>query len=170
VRLTFQSVIEEIVCGELAAIQEPALPAVCAAPGTWPAFPPEQTGIRRDESEEASLSMGQLPQVVSRQEWLAARKRLLAEEKELTRARDRVNADRVACRWFGWTSRTRSKARRQVSDAQLAHLEQAHHGAGQRLVSAMPPPALILMVREAVGSLATPFRCTWPAGASSWSR
>ncbi len=68
-RLTFQSVIEEIVCGE-------------------------QTGIRRDESEEASLSMGNLPQVVSREEWLAARKKLLEEEKELTRARDRVNADR----------------------------------------------------------------------------
>jgi predicted dithiol-disulfide oxidoreductase (DUF899 family) len=32
--------------------------------------------------------------VVSRQEWLAARKALLAKEKELTRARDRVNADR----------------------------------------------------------------------------
>ena len=37
---------------------------------------------------------GQLPEVVSREEWLAARKELLAKEKELTRARDRVNADR----------------------------------------------------------------------------
>jgi len=35
-----------------------------------------------------------LPEVVSRAEWTAARMRLLAEEKELTRARDRVNADR----------------------------------------------------------------------------
>ena len=35
-----------------------------------------------------------LPPVVSRDEWLAARKKLLAEEKELTRARDRVNAGR----------------------------------------------------------------------------
>jgi len=34
------------------------------------------------------------PSVVSRDEWLAARKELLAKEKELTRARDRVNADR----------------------------------------------------------------------------
>jgi predicted dithiol-disulfide oxidoreductase (DUF899 family) len=34
------------------------------------------------------------PQVVSRDEWLAARKRLLAKEKELTRARDEVNAER----------------------------------------------------------------------------
>jgi len=39
-------------------------------------------------------TMENLPEVVSREEWLAARLRLLAEEKELTRARDRVNADR----------------------------------------------------------------------------
>ncbi|MCI3278150.1 DUF899 domain-containing protein [Streptomyces cylindrosporus] len=38
--------------------------------------------------------MENLPEVVSREEWLAARKELLAEEKELTRLRDRVNADR----------------------------------------------------------------------------
>jgi len=35
-----------------------------------------------------------LPQVVSREEWLAARTALLAREKELTRARDALNADR----------------------------------------------------------------------------
>ena len=35
-----------------------------------------------------------LPQVVSPEEWLAARKELLVKEKELTRARDQVNADR----------------------------------------------------------------------------
>jgi predicted dithiol-disulfide oxidoreductase (DUF899 family) len=35
-----------------------------------------------------------LPEVVSREEWTAARKALLAEEKDLTRNRDRVNADR----------------------------------------------------------------------------
>jgi predicted dithiol-disulfide oxidoreductase (DUF899 family) len=35
-----------------------------------------------------------LPEVVSPEEWLAARKDLLAKEKEATRARDRVNADR----------------------------------------------------------------------------
>ncbi|MGH8986012.1 MAG: DUF899 domain-containing protein [Acidimicrobiia bacterium] len=35
-----------------------------------------------------------LPQVVSRDEWLAARKELLAKEKELTRARDALTADR----------------------------------------------------------------------------
>ena len=39
-------------------------------------------------------TMGNLPEVVSREEWLAARKELLVKEKELTRARDRVNADR----------------------------------------------------------------------------
>jgi predicted dithiol-disulfide oxidoreductase (DUF899 family) len=35
-----------------------------------------------------------LPQVVTRDEWLVARKELLAEEKELTRRRDALNADR----------------------------------------------------------------------------
>lgn len=35
-----------------------------------------------------------LPEVTTRQEWLLARKELLAREKELTRARDRLNADR----------------------------------------------------------------------------
>jgi predicted dithiol-disulfide oxidoreductase (DUF899 family) len=33
-----------------------------------------------------------LPEVVSREEWLEARLRLLAEEKELTRRRDALNA------------------------------------------------------------------------------
>lgn len=35
-----------------------------------------------------------LPEVVSRQEWLAARLRLLEQEKELTRRRDGLNAER----------------------------------------------------------------------------
>jgi predicted dithiol-disulfide oxidoreductase (DUF899 family) len=35
-----------------------------------------------------------LPQVVSREQWLAARTQLLAREKELTRARDALSADR----------------------------------------------------------------------------
>ena len=39
-------------------------------------------------------TMGNLPEVVSRAEWDAARRELLAKEKELTRARDRLNADR----------------------------------------------------------------------------
>jgi predicted dithiol-disulfide oxidoreductase (DUF899 family) len=38
--------------------------------------------------------MENLPEVVSREEWLAARHELLAKEKELTRARTRLNADR----------------------------------------------------------------------------
>jgi predicted dithiol-disulfide oxidoreductase (DUF899 family) len=38
--------------------------------------------------------MRNLPEVVSREDWLVARKELLAKEKELTRLRDRVNADR----------------------------------------------------------------------------
>src|SRR3954449_3563435 len=35
-----------------------------------------------------------LPEIVLREEWLAARKALLAKEKELTRARDALNAER----------------------------------------------------------------------------
>jgi predicted dithiol-disulfide oxidoreductase (DUF899 family) len=35
-----------------------------------------------------------LPEVVSPEEWLAARKGLLVKEKEATLPRDRVNADR----------------------------------------------------------------------------
>jgi predicted dithiol-disulfide oxidoreductase (DUF899 family) len=38
--------------------------------------------------------MENLPKVVAQEEWLAARKELLVKEKELTRLRDRVNADR----------------------------------------------------------------------------
>lgn len=37
---------------------------------------------------------GNLPEVVSREEWDVARRELLTKEKELTRLRDRVNADR----------------------------------------------------------------------------
>ncbi len=36
----------------------------------------------------------QLPNIVSRDEWLMARKRLLAKEKEFTKARDALNAER----------------------------------------------------------------------------
>ncbi len=39
------------------------------------------------------------PTVVSRSEWLAARKELLAREKELTRARDAVSAQRRRLPW-----------------------------------------------------------------------
>jgi predicted dithiol-disulfide oxidoreductase (DUF899 family) len=37
--------------------------------------------------------------VVSREEWLAARKTLLVKEKEATRLRDKVNAERLALPW-----------------------------------------------------------------------
>jgi predicted dithiol-disulfide oxidoreductase (DUF899 family) len=41
----------------------------------------------------------QQPQIVSRDEWLAARKQLLAKEKELTRLRDQLSAERRALPW-----------------------------------------------------------------------
>src|SRR3954451_19585534 len=37
--------------------------------------------------------------VVSREEWLAARRALLAREKEATRLRDEVNGERLALPW-----------------------------------------------------------------------
>jgi predicted dithiol-disulfide oxidoreductase (DUF899 family) len=37
--------------------------------------------------------------IVSREEWLAARKALLVKEKEATRLRDRINAERLALPW-----------------------------------------------------------------------
>src|ERR1044072_3346397 len=40
------------------------------------------------------MAVRNLPDVVSREEWLTARRELLSTEKELTRARDRLNADR----------------------------------------------------------------------------
>jgi predicted dithiol-disulfide oxidoreductase (DUF899 family) len=40
------------------------------------------------------MTMDNLPEVASREEWLAARVELLAKEKELTHARDRVNTER----------------------------------------------------------------------------
>jgi predicted dithiol-disulfide oxidoreductase (DUF899 family) len=39
------------------------------------------------------------PKIVSREEWLAARKALLAREKEFTRARDALSAERRALPW-----------------------------------------------------------------------
>lgn len=39
------------------------------------------------------------PQIVSREEWLVARKALLAKEKALTRLRDQLNAERRALPW-----------------------------------------------------------------------
>jgi predicted dithiol-disulfide oxidoreductase (DUF899 family) len=43
--------------------------------------------------------MATLHRVVSREEWLEARRHLLAREKELTRLRDRVSAERRALPW-----------------------------------------------------------------------
>ncbi|HET6939146.1 MAG TPA: DUF899 domain-containing protein [Nocardioides sp.] len=40
------------------------------------------------------MTIGNLPEVVSREQWWVARRELLAREKELTRLRDRLNADR----------------------------------------------------------------------------
>jgi predicted dithiol-disulfide oxidoreductase (DUF899 family) len=51
-------------------------------------------GCGAKSEEEEMTAMGDLPRVVSGEEWLAARKELLVKEKELTHARARVNAAR----------------------------------------------------------------------------
>jgi predicted dithiol-disulfide oxidoreductase (DUF899 family) len=48
------------------------------------------------------------PRIVSRAEWLAVRKEFLVKEKELTRLRDRLNAERRNLPWV-----TLRKARRE---------------------------------------------------------
>jgi len=40
-----------------------------------------------------------LPDIVSRDEWLVARKALLTEEKELTKRRERSTPGVASCRW-----------------------------------------------------------------------
>jgi predicted dithiol-disulfide oxidoreductase (DUF899 family) len=41
-----------------------------------------------------------LNKIVSQDEWLAARKALLAKEKQMTRLRDEINAERIALPWL----------------------------------------------------------------------
>ena len=46
-----------------------------------------------------STSVIENPKIVSRDEWLAARKKLLAKEKQLTRERDALAAERRQLPW-----------------------------------------------------------------------
>ena len=52
----------------------------------------------------------ELPKVVTRAEWLVARKELLAKEKELTRRRDALNAERRRLPMSGSRRTTSSRA------------------------------------------------------------
>jgi len=56
-----------------------------------------------------------LPDVASREEWLEARRRLLAQEKEFTRGRDALNASRRRLPMSGSTRSTCSRARTERS-------------------------------------------------------
>ena len=49
--------------------------------------------------------------VVSQEEWLAARKQLLRKEKEFTRFRDQLSAERRELPWVRWTRSTSSMGR-----------------------------------------------------------
>src|SRR6266516_1344531 len=57
------------------------------APNSLPNHRPTRLRPRRERPMN-------LPKIVSHDEWLVARKRLLAKEKDFTRARDRLNAER----------------------------------------------------------------------------
>src|SRR5216684_358668 len=48
---------------------------------------------------ESIMSQIEHPKIVSRAEWIAARKELLKKEKELTRQKDTVSADRRKLPW-----------------------------------------------------------------------
>jgi len=61
------------------------------APPSMSSTPPGRQTVQRTEREETTMS---LPKVVSRDEWVAARKALLVKEKALTRARDALNTER----------------------------------------------------------------------------
>ena len=67
-----------------------------ARPTSWNNTSPESSSIRilrQPGSRHATA------QIVSREEWTAARKAHLAHEKELTRARDRLSAERRELPW-----------------------------------------------------------------------
>jgi predicted dithiol-disulfide oxidoreductase (DUF899 family) len=53
----------------------------------------------KDMTSLATKPIETKPRIVSRKEWLAARKALLARERELTHLRDRVNAERRELAW-----------------------------------------------------------------------
>ena len=56
----------------------------------------EDTGVSHRQPEESEMSQSR---IVSRDEWLAARKQLLSKEKELTHLRDRLSAERRRLPW-----------------------------------------------------------------------
>jgi predicted dithiol-disulfide oxidoreductase (DUF899 family) len=54
---------------------------------------------RRKGTVKMSTIMAESPKIVSREEWLAARKKLLIREKELTHERDAIAAERRKLPW-----------------------------------------------------------------------
>jgi predicted dithiol-disulfide oxidoreductase (DUF899 family) len=69
----------------------PRSPSEAASRGMFPI--PIKSHLKEIIMTTTSAQL-ELPNVVSREEWLAARKELLTREKESTKARDRLNADR----------------------------------------------------------------------------
>ena len=63
---------------------------------------------RMEGGTDVTENYANLPRVVSRDEWTAAREELLVKE-ELTRKRDALSADAAGCRWSGSRRNTCSK-------------------------------------------------------------
>src|SRR5206468_12290803 len=70
-----------------------------APPSRLQAWPPSCSVSNRRTNRRSKMTASTVPHppVVSRKQWLFERKKLLAHEKELTKHRDRVNAER---RWL----------------------------------------------------------------------
>ncbi len=79
-----------------------------------------------------------LPDVVSQQEWLAARDVLLTKEKEHTRARDALNAQRRELPMF----LVDKDYRFETADGQVLGLPELFEGRRQLIVFHMMPPAI----------------------------
>ena len=58
-----------------------------------------RSSVRRDVSNEQSIIGGKKHKVVSHKEWVAARKALLKKEKQFTRLREQLAAERRALPW-----------------------------------------------------------------------
>ena len=116
-------------------------------PGVGRIADPERAGRRRHRLDDAGFSVKSQEltmqhKVVSQDEWLAARKALLAKEKEFTKARDPLSAARRALPWvkvdktyvFDGPER-QADARRSVRRPQPAHRLSLHvrPGLGRRL-------------------------------------
>jgi predicted dithiol-disulfide oxidoreductase (DUF899 family) len=67
--------------------------------------------IEAMEREKTGISGGNPHKIVSKAEWLVARKDLLKREKELTHLRDQIDQEHVRKWWNGRSERTVSSTK-----------------------------------------------------------